>query len=77
MLLALSRHALPAWSAELECSSWAQFALKFVLSHPAVTCVIPAMTSVTHVRENLAAGSGVLPDTAMRQRMAAHVARLP
>ena len=77
LLQALSRHALPPWSAaELACGSWAQFALKFVLSHPAVTCAIPATTSVAHVRENLAAAAGTLPDTAQRERMAAHVARL-
>ena len=78
LLRALSRHALPPWSAtELACGTWAQFALKFVLSHPAVTCAIPATTSVAHVRENLAAAAGTLPDAAQRERMAAHVARLP
>lgn len=77
LLRELSRHALPPWApTELGCHSWAQFALKFVLSHPAVTCAIPATTSVTHVRENLAAGAGALPDTAQRERMAAYVARL-
>lgn len=72
----LARRRLPPWAAEIDCTSWAQFALKFVISHPAVTCAIPATTRVDHVRENLAAATGRLPDTAMRARMAAHVARL-
>lgn len=69
----LARHPLPAWAAEVGCGSWAQFALKFVVSHPAVTCAIPATTSVAHVRENMAAGRGPMPDAAARARMAAHV----
>ena len=64
---------LPAWAAELGVSSWAQFILKFILSHPAVTVAIPATTRVDHVRENLAAAAGPVPDPAMRERMAAHV----
>jgi len=76
LLRALGRHPLPAWAAEIDCTSWAQFALKFVISHPAVTCAIPATTSVAHVVENLGAAAGRLPDQAMRARMAAHVARL-
>ncbi len=70
----LARRPLPSWAAEIDCSSWAQFALKFVISHPAVTCAIPATTRVDHVRENVAAASGRLPDAAMRARMAAFVA---
>jgi aryl-alcohol dehydrogenase-like predicted oxidoreductase len=50
--------------------------LKFILSHPAVTCAIPATTRVDHVRENLAAAHGVLPDDAMRARMTHYVAEL-
>ena len=50
--------------------------LKFIVSHPAVTCAIPATTQVAHVRENLAAARGRMPDEAMRRRMAAHVAGL-
>ena len=72
----LQRHPLPAWAGEIGCRSWAQVGLKFILSHPAVTCVIPATTRVDHVQENLAAATGVLPDAALRQRMADHVARL-
>lgn len=70
----LGRRPLPAWAAEIDCTSWAQFALKFVISHPAVTCAIPATTRVDHVRENLAAAGGRMPDAAMRARMAAFVA---
>jgi len=67
---------LPPWAAEFGCDGWAQFALKFIVSHPAVTCAIPATSSVAHVRQNLGAARGVLPDAAMRARMAAHVAAL-
>lgn len=70
----LGRRPLPPWAAEIDCTSWAQFALKFIISHPAVTCAIPATTRVAHVRENLGAASGRLPDQAMRARMAAFVA---
>lgn len=72
----LARHRLPAWAAEIGCTSWAQFALKFAISHPAVTCAIPATTRVDHVIENMRAATGRLPDAAMRARMAAHVERL-
>jgi aryl-alcohol dehydrogenase-like predicted oxidoreductase len=60
---------LPAWCAEFDCTSWAQFFLKYVLAHPAVTCVIPGTRRVAHLRDNLAAGTGRLPDAAMRRRM--------
>ena len=73
LLRRLARHPLPAWAAEIDCSSWAQFALKFVISHPAVTCAIPATTNVAHVAENMGAASGYLPDKPMRARMAALV----
>jgi diketogulonate reductase-like aldo/keto reductase len=72
----VARHPLPSWAAEVGCASWAQLLLKFVIAHPAVTCAIPATTSVAHVRENLGAAHGVLPDEAMRRRIAAHVERL-
>ena len=72
----LARHPLPAWAGEIGCTSWAQFALKFIVSHPAVTCAIPATSRVDHVAENLAAARGPLPDAAMRRRMAAHVEAL-
>jgi diketogulonate reductase-like aldo/keto reductase len=76
LLRALARHALPPIAAELQCTSWAQFALKFVVSHPDVTCAIPATTSVAHVRENMAAGLSNLPDLGQRNRMAAQTAGL-
>jgi diketogulonate reductase-like aldo/keto reductase len=76
LLQRLQRHPLPAWAAEIECTSWAQFALKFAISHPAVTCAIPATRRVDHVRENMAAARGRLPDEALRRRMASHVAGL-
>jgi len=72
----LGRRPLPPWAAEIDCTSWAQFALKFIISHPAVTCAIPATTNVAHVRENMGAASGRLPDQAMRARMAALMSRL-
>ena len=72
----LKKERLPEWAAELDVSSWAQLMLKFILSHPAVTVAIPATTRVDHVRENLAAAAGPMPDTAMRQRIAAHVKAL-
>jgi diketogulonate reductase-like aldo/keto reductase len=72
----LERRALPAWAAETGASSWAQFILKFIVSHPAVTCAIPATTRVDHVRENMAAATGSLPDEALRRRMADHVRQL-
>jgi diketogulonate reductase-like aldo/keto reductase len=73
LLNALERRRLPAWSAEIGCTSWAQFALKFIISHPAVTCAIPATTQVAHVLENMGTTAGPLPDPAMRARMAATV----
>jgi diketogulonate reductase-like aldo/keto reductase len=68
--------ALPGWAGEIGCASWAQILLKFVISHPAVTCAIPATTSVDHVRENLGVARGPMPDAAMRRRMAADVEAL-
>jgi diketogulonate reductase-like aldo/keto reductase len=64
-----ARHPLPEWAGEFDCSNWAQFFLKFVVSHPAVTCAIPATSRVDHMRENMGAMSGRLPDAQMRKRM--------
>lgn len=64
---------LPRWTNDIGASTWAQFILKFILSHPAVTVVIPATTRVDHVRENVAAAAGPLLDAAMRERMAAPI----
>ena len=73
---AVMRHPLPAWASEIGCTHWAQVLLKFIVSHPAVTCVIPATTRVTHVNENMAGALGPLPDEAMRRRISGDVARL-
>lgn len=74
---ALARHPLPAWAGpEAGATSWAQLILKFVLAHPAVTCAIPATRQVAHVRENLAAARGPLPDAALRERIARTIAAL-
>jgi len=62
---------LPEWASEFDCDSWAQFFLKFVVSHPAVTCTIPGMTKASHVADNMAAAYGRLPDNSQRERMAA------
>jgi len=72
----LARHPLPGWATEIGCTTWAQVLLKFIVSHPDVTCAIPATTRVTHVRENLAAASLPLPDAALRARIAADVGSL-
>jgi aryl-alcohol dehydrogenase-like predicted oxidoreductase len=60
---------LPAWAADIDVTSWAQYFLKYVISHPAVTCAIPGSTKVGHLEDNQAAGRGRLPDAAMRRRM--------
>jgi aryl-alcohol dehydrogenase-like predicted oxidoreductase len=62
---------LPTWSAEFDCTSWAQFFLKYVVSHPAVTCTIPGMTKPKHALDNMGACYGRLPDADQRKRMAA------
>jgi diketogulonate reductase-like aldo/keto reductase len=60
---------LPPWAQEIDCQSWAQVLLKFVLSHPAITCVIPATASPEHMLDNIGAGFGRMPDPALRARM--------
>jgi len=60
---------LPEWSAEFDCTSWAQFFLKYIVSHPAVTCAVPGMAKTEYVIDNLGAARGRLPDAAMRRRM--------
>jgi diketogulonate reductase-like aldo/keto reductase len=69
ILRRLMPHPLPAWAAEIGCTSWAQILLKFVLGHPAVTCVIPGTGRPEYMRDNLAAGTGQMPDEAFRSRM--------
>jgi diketogulonate reductase-like aldo/keto reductase len=62
---------LPAWAADIDCTSWAQVFLKFLLGHPAITCPLPATSKVRHLEDNMAALRGRLPDAAMRERIAA------
>ncbi len=64
---------LPPWAAEFDCASWAQYFLKFILGHPAVTCPIPATSNPKHLVDNLQAGFGKLPDEKMRARMVKHL----
>ena len=61
---------LPPWAGEIGAASWAQYFLKWIVGHPAVTCVIPGTGRPEHVADNVAAGFGALPDAAMRKRMA-------
>ena len=68
--------ALPEWAREFDCKSWGQFFLKYVVSHPAVTCVIPATSKVHHMIDNMGAGFGRLPDEALRKRMYDYIASL-
>jgi aryl-alcohol dehydrogenase-like predicted oxidoreductase len=67
---------LPEWAKDIGCASWAQFFLKWILAHPAVTCVIPGTRNARHVADNLGAASGSLPDEATRRRMGAHFSSL-
>ena len=64
--------AVPAWAAEAGCASWAQYFLKWILGHPAVTCVIPGTRNPRHAADNLGAMAGAPPDAAMRRRMSEH-----
>jgi len=68
--------ALPDWASDFECDSWAQFFLKYVVSHPAVTCVIPRTGNPYHMSDNLMAGFGEMPDQATRLKMEAFIDRL-
>ena len=71
----LGRRPLPAWVAEIGCNSWAQYFLKYILGHPAVTCVIPATASPSHMADDLAAGAGPVPDERQRQRACSGIGR--
>jgi diketogulonate reductase-like aldo/keto reductase len=66
---------LPGWAAQLGCKSWAEAFLKWIVAHPAVTCAIPATSRVDHVRQNLCALAGPLPDAGLRRRIAEDYAR--
>ncbi len=70
------KYPLPVWANEIDCANWAQFFLKFIISHPAVTCAIPATSQIEHLRENIAAGYGRLPDETMRKKMIAYIKNL-
>jgi len=70
LLRRLAARPLPPWAAEIGCASWAQLLLKFVLANDAVTCAIPGTSKPEHMRDNVAAGTGPLPDAAMRERIA-------
>lgn len=67
---------VPGWAAEFDCKSWGQFFLKYILSHPAVTCVIPATSKPHHLVDNMGAGVGKLPDAAIRKKMADYMDKL-
>lgn len=66
----LSQKPLPDFAKEIACESWAQLLLKFIISHPAVTCAIPATSKIKHLRDNMTAMRGPLPDEALRQKIA-------
>jgi diketogulonate reductase-like aldo/keto reductase len=72
----IARKPLPPFAADVGATSWAQLILKFIISHPAVTCAIPATTRVDHVQENMAAARDPLPDAAMRARIVSYVEKL-
>jgi diketogulonate reductase-like aldo/keto reductase len=76
LFVRVGRRPLPPWAGEFDCANWAQYFLKWVVSHPAVTCAIPATRRPEHLDENMGAGVGRLPDPATRQRMQAHIAGL-
>jgi diketogulonate reductase-like aldo/keto reductase len=70
----LRARPLPAYAAEIGCTSWAQLMLKFIVSHPAITCAIPGTSKAEHLRDNMQAGIGRLPDESLRARIGAEVA---
>jgi diketogulonate reductase-like aldo/keto reductase len=72
MFARVKNKPLPPWAAEAGCASWGQFFLRWIVSHPAVTCVIPATSKAKHVADNCAAGTAPLPDAGQRQQMSAY-----
>jgi diketogulonate reductase-like aldo/keto reductase len=70
VLKSLASKPLPVWTSEFDCHSWPQFLLKWIVAHPAVTCVIPATDKADHLEDNMIGGVGRLPDAKTRQRMA-------
>lgn len=73
LLRRVAGRPLPEWAADIDCTSWAQLLLKFVVSHPAVTCAIPATSKAAHLRDNMQAGFGRLPHEELRERIVAAV----
>jgi diketogulonate reductase-like aldo/keto reductase len=73
---ALAHQPLPGWAADIDCRSWAQVILKFIVAHPAVTCVVPATTNPAHAAQNMEAARGALPDAALRRRIIADIEKL-
>lgn len=71
LLQRLGGKPVPGWAEDIDCGSWSQLLLKFVVTHPVITCAIPATASLAHLRDNLKAGAGRMPDEAMRERIAA------
>ena len=67
---------LPAWAAEFDCTTWGNFFLKYVLSEPGITNVVPATRNPKHLNDNMNAGTGTLPDPDMRKKMVAYVEAL-
>jgi diketogulonate reductase-like aldo/keto reductase len=76
LIRSIQRHPLPTWAGEIGAANWAQFILKFIVSHPAVTCAIPATTKVAHVQENMGAAAGPAPEASMRRRMISYAETL-
>lgn len=76
MFRRVSGKALPEWARQIGCATWAQYFLKWILAHPAVTCAIPGTRNPKHVADNLAAAQYPLPDEPMRRRMTSHFASL-
>jgi len=69
LFIAVQGKTLPEWAGEFDCASWAQFFLKYIVSHPAITCAVPGMAKAEYVTDNVGAARGRLPDAAMRRRM--------
>lgn len=74
VLRSLKDQPVPPWAAQIGCATWAQLMLKFVVSHPGITCAIPSTNRVGHLRDNMKAGTGVMPDQKMRTMIAAALA---
>lgn len=73
---AVEGRSLPPWAGDFDCASWAQFFLKYIVSHPAVTCCVPGTAKIEYLIDNVGAARGRLPDPATRRRMEAFIDRL-